>query len=143
MKERLLELFQKRFNTDSKSKSSQYQKEICQILQSVIDKIYSIESKVGYYANFSDTLKIHSIDEDFPYEELPKIISCNDYEFDFDTNWLDINLEEYFNEIKNKRIKYKETIIQNVENSLNDHKKELEEIKNLNYIELDTDLSNN
>lgn len=143
MKERLLELFQKRYNTDSKSKSSQYQKEICQILQSVIDKIYSIESKVGYYANFSGTLKIHSIDEDFPYEELPKIISCNDYEFDFDTNWLDINLEEYFNEIKNKRIKYKETIIQNVENSLNDHKKELEEIKNLNYIELDTDLSNN
>ena len=32
MKERLLELFQKRYNTDSKSKSSQYQKEICQIL---------------------------------------------------------------------------------------------------------------
>lgn len=136
MKEHLLELFEKRYYTDSKSESNKCEKEICKILQSVVNKLSDIEDAVGYYANFLYLYKIDSIEDDYCYKKLPQRIYCNqdsDYAFEFDTDWLDIKPEEYFNDLKQKAIYSKERTIENIEKSLNKHKEELKNLKNLKY----------
>ena len=54
MKTKLLELFKKRYNTDSKSESWKCEKEMCNILQSAIDSIWEIEEAVGYHCYLSE-----------------------------------------------------------------------------------------
>lgn len=136
MKERLLELFKKRYYTDSKSESYKCEKEICKILQSVVDKLKNIEDEVGYYANVPYYYVIHSIENNYCYKELPPHIYCNQDSvsaFEFDTDWLDIEPEEYFNDLKQRAISSKKTTIENVEKSLNKHKEELENLRKLKY----------
>lgn len=142
MKKRLLELFKKRNETDSKKEYYKCEKEICKILQSFVNKLSSIEDKVGYHVHFVDGCEIRSIEETCCNEELPEIIYCKDingYEFEFDADWLDIDCKEYFNELKDKNILYKENVIKNVEKSLNKHKEELSKLKSLNYDDIQFD----
>lgn len=136
MKARILELL-KGMNSDSKNESWKCEKELKKILQSIVDKLSNIENATYLMNYFED---IDSIDIDAMYidEGLPKYIHCNDNAFCFKTEWLDIDLKTYFEELKEKSIRIKETTIKNVENSLNKHKMELEELKKLNYETLDS-----
>lgn len=133
MKTKLLELFKKRYHTDSKSESWKYEKEICNILQSAIDNIWEIEEAVGYHNYLSEHYKIEDIYDNCCFTKLPDVIGCNDGYYVFHTELLDINCTEYFESLKEKAINYKNIVIANVENSLIKHKEELEKLKNLTY----------
>ena len=133
MKTKLLELFKKRYNTDSKSESWKYEKEMCNILQSVIDSIWEIDEMVGYHIYLSEYYVIENIYDNYCYTKLPNEIECNDGSYVFQTELLDINYKEYFETLKEKAINYKNNVIANVENSLIKHKEELEKLKILTY----------
>lgn len=133
MKAKILELL-KGMNSDSKKESSICNREICKILNGVCNKLNSIESFICGYNTYPD--KIETIDEDNTYkgiDRLPKTIWCNDGDVEFETSWLDIDLKDYFESLKNKEINNKKRIIESVENSLNKHKKDLETLKTLYY----------
>lgn len=133
MKTKLLELFKKRYNTDSKSESWKCEKEMCNILQSAIDSIWEIEEAVGYHRYLSEYYVIENIYDNYCYTKLPDEIECNDGYYCFNTELLDINYKEYFETLKEKAINYKNSVITNVEKSLTKHKEELEKLKNLTY----------
>lgn len=130
MKEKVLELL-KGMTSDSKKETYKCEKELCEILTDICNKLKTIERYVGLYIIcYPD--KITEIDGDNVYigiEKLPEIIWCNDENFAFETKWLDIDYKSYFEDLKRKSIK-------NVEYSLNKHKEELELLKNLSYEDL-------
>lgn len=144
MKTKIIELL-KGMHSDSKKESSKCEKELCNILNEVYKKMEAIEDTVGWYVRgYPDS--IVGVNPDCYYSgmnKLPKVIECtgekeylsDEYEFNFQTEWLDIDLKTYFEELKLKEIRIKETTIKNVEASLNKHKQELEELKKLTYEE--------
>lgn len=135
MKEKILALLREMTN-DSKSVSHKAEKELCNILTEVINKLHTIEEKVGWYVrNYPD--KIESVDVYGYYDELPKEIDCNDNDFCFKTDWLDINLQEYFEKLREKRISGIKSVITHVEYSLGEHRKELERIEELKFGDLE------
>ena len=139
MKAKILELL-KGMNSDSKKESSKCERELCKILTDICNKIESIEHAVGWNVRYyPDSIKEIDIDNVYPgMTKLPEIIWCEYGSFEFETYWLDINLENYFEELKQKAIRTKTNTIENVEASLNKHKKELEALKNLTYEDLDS-----
>ena len=139
MKAKILELL-KGMNSDSKKESSKCERELCKILTDVCDRLESIEHAVGWNVRYyPDSIKEIDIDNVYPgMTKLPEIIWCEYGSFEFETYWLDINLENYFEELKQKAIRTKTNTIENVEASLNKHKKELEALKNLTYEDLDS-----
>lgn len=139
MKAKILELL-KGMNSDSKKESSKCERELCKILTDVCNRIESIEHAVGWNVRYyPDSIKEIDIDNVYPgMTKLPEIIWCEYGSFEFETYWLDINLENYFEELKQKAIRTKTNTIENVEASLNKHKKELEALKNLTYEDLDS-----
>ena len=136
MKEKILALLREMTN-DSKSVSYKAEKELCNILTEVINKLHTIEEKVGYYVrNYPD--KIESVDVyGYYYDELPKEIDCNDNDFCFKTEWLDINLQEYFEKLREKRISGIKCTITHVEYSLGKHREELERVGELKFEDLE------
>lgn len=139
MKAKILELL-KGMNSDSKKESSKCERELCKILTDICNRIESIEHAVGWNVRYyPDSIKEIDIDNVYPgMTKLPEIIWCEYGSFEFETYWLDINLENYFEELKQKAIRTKTNTIENVEASLNKHKKELEALKNLTYEDLDS-----
>ena len=133
MKNIILKLL-KECDNDSKSKSYQAEKELCKILNGVIEKLEKIQDIVGYYVwNFEN---IDSIDTEYYgswLDKLPELIRCNDDSFIFRAEWLDCDLKEYFNMLLEKRKSGLATTISNVENGLNKHKEELKRIENLKF----------
>ncbi len=140
MKAKILELL-KGMNSDSKKESSKCERELCKILTDVCNKLESIEHAVGWIVRYyPDSIKEIDIDNVYSgMNELPEIIWCEYGSFEFETSWLDINFKEYFEELKQKSIKSKQTTIKNVEYSLNKHKNELESLKILTYEDLDSE----
>jgi hypothetical protein len=138
MKTKILELL-KGMNSDSKKESYKCEKELCKILTDVCNKLESIEDMTKMYMEgYPD--KIDEIDMDNTYtgiKKLPEIIWCNYGTFEFETSWLDIDLKSYFEELKEKAVTHKQTTIEEVEASLNKHKEELEELKNITFESLD------
>lgn len=133
MKEKILYLLREMTN-DSKSVSYKAEKELCDILTGVINKLSTIEEKVGYHLrDYPD--KIKSIDNCYWYN-LPKEFDCNDDEFCFKTKWLDVNLQEYFEELRKKKISYIKQAITSVEDSLNKYRENLKEIEELKFEDL-------
>lgn len=134
MKEKILALLREMTN-DSKSVSYKAEKELCNILTEVINKLHTIEKKVGWgVRNYPD--KIESVDVYGWYDELPKEIDCNDDDFCFKTEWLDINLQEYFEELRKKKISGIKCTITHVEYSLGKHREDLERIGELKFEDL-------
>ena len=134
MKEKIVQLI-KDMHVDSKSKSYEAEKKLCKILTEVINKKYAIEEACSAYVEIYPD-QIYSIDEEeLGYyrnvEELPKYIYCNDGDFRFELSWLDINYEEYFVELKLKKLASIKTTIQNVERTLKDHYEKLKHCQNL------------
>lgn len=96
MKAKILELL-KGMTSDSKKESYKYEKELCDILTDICNKLETIENSVGYNVRFYPD-KITRIDSENAYtgmKKLPEIIYCNydSFEFEFETSWLDINFE--------------------------------------------------
>ena len=134
MKDKILALLREMTN-DSKSVSYKAEKELCNILTEVINKLHTIEKKVGWgVRNYPD--KIESIDVYGWYDELPKEINCND-NFCFETDWLDINLQEYFEELRKKKISSIGSTIFHVEYSLSEHRRDLAHIRELKFEDLE------
>lgn len=134
MKTKILELL-KGITSDSKKESYKCEKELCEILTNVCNKLETIENFVGYNIRYYPD-KITKIDSENVYtgmEKLPETIWCNDGDFCVPTKWLDIDYKSYFEDVKRKSIDIKTKTIKNVEFSLNKHKEELESIKKLNY----------
>lgn len=137
MKTKVLELLNKIATEDSKKESYKAEKELCDILTSVIKKKEAIENLVGaYVVNYPTCIKdVENIGE---IKCLPDTLYCNETTYDefyFRTEWFDINYEEYFKELKTKQLDYKKNLIERLEISLNDHKKEYEKLLKLEYKE--------
>ena len=123
MKQKILELLNG-MNSDSKSASYKCEKELCKILTSVIDKKYKIESYADkYIQDYPET--ITDVISYGVYKTLPEILWCNDEEFKFETRWLDIDWELYFEELKQSSIKNIEHTIKQVEKSIMNHKERM------------------
>lgn len=135
MKEKILSLLREMTN-DSKSVSYKAERELCNILTEVINKLNTIEEKVGWHVRTYPE-KIESIDDVYGwYDELPKEIDCNDNDFCFKTEWLDINLQEYFEELRKKKISGIKCTITHVEYSLGKHREDLKRIGELKFEDL-------
>lgn len=134
MKEKILTLL-KEMRNDSRSASYKAEKELCSILTGVITKLHTIEKKVGaYIRNYPE--KIESIDEFWEYKKLPKEIECNNGNFWFKTEWLDINFQEYFEKLKKSEIGSIKHTIERVEYSLVKHREEIKRIEELKFEDL-------
>jgi hypothetical protein len=134
MKEKILTLLRE-MTSDSKSASYKAERELCSILTGVINKLHTIEKKVGSYIRDYPE-KIKSIDEDWYYKELPKEIECNEGDFCFKTEWLDINPQEYFEKLKKSEIGSIKHTIERVEYSLGKHREEIKRIEELKFEDL-------
>lgn len=123
MKERILELLNS-MNSDSKSASYKCEKELCKILTSVINKKHKIESYADkYIQDYPD--RITDIEFMGVYNTLPDVIWCNDEEFKFETKWLDIDWEAYFEDLKQSSIRGIGHTIKQVEISIMNHKERM------------------
>ena len=134
MKEKILTLL-KEMRNDSRSASYKAERELCSILTGVINKLHTIEKKVGSYIRDYPE-KIESIDEFWAYKKLPKEIECNGGDFWFKTEWLDINLQEYFEKLKKSEIGSIKHTIERVEYSLVKHREEIKRIEELKFEDL-------
>lgn len=134
MKEKILTLLREMTN-DSKSASYKAEKELCKILTEVINKLRTIENKAGRCIKYYPE-KIENIDECYWYNELPKEIECNDGDFYFYTEWLDINLQEYFETVKKNTISNIKKYITQTEYSLNKYKEDLGHFEELKFEDL-------
>jgi hypothetical protein len=135
MKEKILYLLREMTN-DSKSVSYKAEKQLCNILTEVINKLHTIEKKVGRYEREYPN-KIWSIDEWCWYDKMPKEIDCNDGDFCFKTEWLDINPQEYFEKLKKSEIGSIKHTIERVEYSLGKHREEIKRIEELKFEDLE------
>lgn len=123
MKQKILELLNG-MNSDSKSASYKCEKELCKILTSVMDKKHKIETYADRYIQDYPN-KITDIESYGIYNTLPENIWCNEEEFKFETKWLDIDWEAYFEELKQSSIRGIEHTIKQVERSIMNHKERL------------------
>lgn len=123
MKQKILELLNGMYS-DSKSASYKCEKELCKILTSVMDKKHKIEAYADrYIQDYPD--KITNVESYGIYNTLPENIWCNDDDFKFETKWLDIDWESYFEELKQSSIRGIEHTIKQVEKSIMNHKERL------------------
>ena len=119
--------YYKEMSSDSKSKSAEAERKLCKILNYVIDRMKRIEDAVDYGVRDYPT-KIHEVEYDGFYRELPKELECNhndDWDFIFETSWFDMDFEEYYNKLKEKSIASKKYTIENVEQLLQKEKDKL------------------
>lgn len=126
MKQKIIELLNG-MAVDSKTASYECEKELCKILTSVIDKKHKIESYAAaadrYIRDYPDI--ITNVESLGIYNHLPDIIWCNNDEFKFETKWLDIDWELYFEELKQSSIRGIEHVIKQVEKSIVNHKERM------------------
>ena len=134
MKQKILELLNG-MASDSKSASHKCEKELCQILTSVINKMDKIESDTdNYIRNYPD--KITDVEDLGICKTLPDAIWCNDDEFKFETKWLDIDWESYFEELKQSSIRGIERIIEQVEKSIVNYKERIDILSHRQFNDL-------
>lgn len=134
MKEKVLTLLREMTN-DSKSVSYKAERELCIILTEVIDRLDKIEEKVGLCVRVYPD-KIENVNVYDWYYELPKEINCNNDNFCFKTEWLDMNLYKYFEELKKEKINIMENKIFHIECDLNEYKKDLDHIREFRFEDL-------
>lgn len=116
MKEKILKLYNG-IAQDSMSASCKCEKELCEILTSVVNKKDKIETYADRYID-DYPVKITDISFLGKCNSLPEIILCNDDYFTFKTSWLDIDWKSYFEELKQGAIKNIESNIEVMEESI-------------------------
>lgn len=123
--------------SDSKIESYKCEKELVKIINTIHEKLTSIQNDVRYY---EDDYPI--IDEIAYYghcDKLSETILCyhNNYlECEFETKYFDYDesdYKNYFEHLKTKQINYFERVIERQEKELEKYREKLEDIKNLNY----------
>lgn len=135
MKQKILELLNG-MNSDSKSASYKCEKELCKILTSIVDKKHKIESYADKYIQvYPET--ITDVTSYEVYKTLPVNIWCNNEEFAFETRWLDIDWELYFEELKQSSIRSIEHTIKQVEKSIINHKGRIEIISHRQFTDIE------
>ena len=137
IKKKIIEL-SRGMASDSKKESYRCEKEICAILQKIADKKMNIESKLNvYYYDYFPIKEIDYLDTIYleGCNELPEEISCNDGEFIFYTEWIDMDWEKYFEEVKETKLGYIKSNINKLENNLAHEKACYEKYNNLTYKE--------
>lgn len=137
IKNKIIEL-SKGMASDSKKESYRCEKEICAILQKIVDKKMNIESMLDVY--YDDYFPIKEIDYlNTTYlencTELPEEISCNDGGFIFRTEWIDMDWEKYFEEVKKTKLGYMASNINTIEHNLAYEIARYEKYNNLTYKE--------
>lgn len=135
MKEKVLELLQIMGGSDSKSSSYKAERELIKILEEVIDKKCAFEDRLGAY-EMDYPESIYNVCLEGKCKDLPSIIYCNDYEFEFEISWFDINWEDYFNKLVKRKIEYLKTMIRTAENELANFNERLNHFKNLKFIDI-------
>ena len=135
MKQRILELLNG-MNSDSKSASYKCEKELCKILTSIVDKKHKIESYADKYIQDYPNI-ITEVESWGIYNHLPDIIWCNDDEFKFETKWLDIDWEAYFEDLKQSSIRGIGHTIKRVELSIMKHEERLTILSNRQFNDLE------
>lgn len=135
MKEKVLELLQIMGESDSKSLSYKAEKELIKILEEVIYKKCTLEDRLGAY-EMDYPESIYNVCLEGKCKDLPSIIYCNDYEFEFETSWFDINWKDYFNKLVKRKIEYLKTTIKMAEDELANFNERLNHFKNLKFIDI-------
>ena len=124
--------------SDSKKESYRCEKELCAILQEIADKKMNIENMLDvYYYDYFPIKEIDYLDTIYLEDciELPEEISCNCGEFIFYTEWIDMDWEKYFEEVKETKLRYMKSKIDDFENNLAHEKARYEKYNNLTYKE--------
>ena len=105
MKEKVLHLLRVMGRSDSKIDSKDAEQELIEILEKFIAKKCEFENKMEIYTDDVAT-EIYNISDPGFCREMPEIIYCNDCEFEFYTEWFDIDWESYFKETMDRRKEY-------------------------------------
>ena len=108
MKEKVLHLLRvmgRSDSVDSIIKSKDAEQELIKILEKFIEKKSLIENKLEDYCLYYPE-HIYNISDPGFCRKMPEIIYCNDHEFEFYTEWFDIDWESYFNETMDRRKEY-------------------------------------
>lgn len=124
--------------SDSKKESYRCEKEICAILQKIVDKKMNIENKLDvYHCDYFPIKEIDYLDTIYLEDcnELTEEISCNCGEFIFYTEWIDMDWEKYFEDVKETKLRYIKSKIDDIENNLDSEKARYEKYNNLTYKE--------
>lgn len=136
-------------NSDSKSETYTAECELCKLLSAVIDAKYQVEHYTdNYIIDYPYDRKIHSIEDLSFYGSIgkfPKEIVCNADEYDdfvFDTEWLDINLDEYFNKLQNESIMYVSNLKKQYTTKLKNIDKQIERLTGSKISDLEFQINN-
>ena len=131
LKTKILELLNG-MQADSKSESYKSERELCDLLTKFINKKEQFENALDKY--LCDYPKhIYQVESECHYKELPEVIYCNEEDFRFYTDWLDIDWEEYFNTIRSGNISYLTGLIERVEATVVEHKKNLKKYSDITF----------
>ena len=130
-RERVLDLINKINSTDSKTETYKVERELCELFSAVIDAKYQIEHYIdNYIMDYPFKCKIYSIENLSFYGkigQLPESIKCNadDYyeDFVFYTEWLDINLDEYFKTLLDDSLQYEKNRLEDLDKKYHTQRK--------------------
>ena len=130
--------YYKEMGSDSKRKSFEAERKLCKILNHVITKMETIETVVDYGVR-NYPYRIYKIEYDGYYGKLPENLECNqdDDDFIFETSWFDLDYEEYYKEIKEKHINSINYTIEKVEQSLENHRKEIQRLSKSTFSDIE------
>lgn len=130
--------YYKEMGSDSKRKSFEAERKLCKILNHVITKMETIETVVDYGVRCYP-YRIYKIEYDGYYGKLPENLECNqdDDDFIFETSWFDLDYEEYYKEIKEKHINSINYTIEKVEQSLENHRKEIQRLSKSKFSDIE------
>lgn len=131
--------YYKEMASDSKRKSAEAERKLCKILNHVITKMEKIEVATRYgVRNYPE--EIHEVEFDGFYRNLPETLECNysdDWNFIFETSWLDLDYEAYYEELKAKSIGSIKYTIEKVEQSLVKHREEIQKLTESKFSDIE------
>ena len=131
IKTRILELLNE-MHDDSKIKSNKAERELCKILTNFINKLNAFDEALDAYIHHYPN-RIYTVESEYKYKKLPEEIYCNDGDFTFETEWLDVNWEERFNSVITGKISYLKGLIERVEATVVEHKKNLKKYSDMTF----------
>jgi hypothetical protein len=134
----LAQKYYKEMGSDSKRKSAEAERKLCKILNHVITKMETIETVVDYGVR-NYPYRIYKIEYDGYYGKLPENLECNqdDDDFIFETSWFDLDYEAYYKELKAKHINSINYTIEKVEQSLENHRKEIQRLSKSKFSDIE------
>lgn len=128
--------YYKEMGSDSKRKAFEAECKLCKILNHVVTKMETIETIVDYGVR-NYPYRIYRIEYDGYYGKLPEELECNHDDFIFETSWFDLDYEKYYEELKAKHINSINYTIEKVEQSLENHRKEIQRLSKSKFSDIE------